>query len=132
VRYVYHLLERLGWYTSFPFMGSSLFNDWYPSLRPQATDFSLHDGLMANGCLPVRSSIKVHDLSRLLPLMALLNLVDASFMPESASSFFFSRRWGTAEQRLQWVMTEKKGMTSQGLQCNFIFFWRYPCKRQCS
>jgi hypothetical protein len=90
VRYVYHPLERLDWCTSFLFMGSSLFDNWYPSLRRQVTDSGLHDGLMANGCLPVRSSIKVHDLSGLVPLMALLNLVDASFAPELASSFFFS------------------------------------------
>jgi hypothetical protein len=46
--------------------------------------------------------------------MALLNLVDALFVPESASSFFFGgfpyqRRLGTAEQQLQWATTGRNG-----------------------
>ena len=90
------------------------------ALRRQATDSGLRDELTADGWLPVRLSIKVHASSGLVPLMALLDLVDASFAPESASSFFFGgfpyqRRWGTVEQRLQWATTEKKGTTSQGL-----------------
>jgi hypothetical protein len=50
VRYVYHLHERLGWCTPFLFMGSSLFDDWDPSLRRQTIDSGPHDELTTDGC----------------------------------------------------------------------------------
>ena len=128
VRYDIHLLVCAGWCFCFPCVGPWIV-DWGWPVRQQASDPHLHGKVAAAGLLAVRSTIQAHVKSLDVALMAFLKSDEASLPErESASSFFLSFPLSWWWRRFEsWLirsaMTEAIGSTSNGLLCNFLFFF---------
>ena len=118
----------------FPFLGSLFSADWGFLLRRQASNPLHRDeatavGLPPEHCTPERSVVQVHAMFG-VSLMAIQNFEVSSSAWVSALSFFLGAflfhsvaRQSTQQRRLQ-PATKMILWTSNGCQCNFLFFRR--------
>ena len=118
----------------FPFLGSLFSADWGFLLRRQASDPLHRDeatavGLPPEHCTPERSVVQVHAIFG-VSLVAMQNREISSSAWVSASSFFLgallfhSVARQSTERQLQPAATKMILWTSNGCQCNFLFFRR--------